>query len=290
MVDYYATLGVTKTATSEDIKKAWRKAARLLHPDASGSDASSQVFRKAREAYEILGDPAKRAIYDQTLERELKDQSSGHEEGARKRNLPWKREDALVFKNIVLKGSMILFNSNTLIEYLVTIPQPLAKRVLDRVGELLSAGILRGQPFTNDSILIHVDPVWYEAAKINHKWMPWVEDCWKQTEQTKENCKEPKASKKTSISQPTKSLNDGRFDGGDYLGILLFLSFGSPLTFFGCQTMLGRWTNPFFRLHVTLSHMLGLGTLLLGLFTLAVGVFYVLFRLGLFDEPNAKSA
>lgn len=290
MIDFYAILGITKNATKEDIKKAWRRAAHLNHPDASGSDASSQVFLKAREAYEILGDPSKRAIYDQKLKRELKAPATVGEEGAIRRDIPWKREDALVFSNIVLKGDMILFNSNTLIEYLVTIPQPLAQGVLERVGELLTAGILRGEQFTNDSILIFVDPFWYEAAKINHKRMPWVEDFWKQTEQTKENRIGPRAPQETSISRPTKSLNEVGFDGGDYLGILLFLSFGPPMAFFGWQTMMGRWTNPFFRLHVTLSHMLGPGTFLLGLFTFAVGVSYVLFRLGVFNGPKAKNA
>ena len=115
MIDLYAILGITKNATNEDIKKAWRKAAHLHHPDASGSDASSQVFLKAREAYEILGDPSKRAIYDQNLKRELKAPATVCEEVSIRRDMPWKREDALIFSNIVLKGDMILFNSNTLI-------------------------------------------------------------------------------------------------------------------------------------------------------------------------------
>lgn len=60
-MDYYTTLGVTKDATPEDIKKAYRKLALKQHPDTGGDEAS---FRMLNEAYETLSDPAKRAQYD----------------------------------------------------------------------------------------------------------------------------------------------------------------------------------------------------------------------------------
>ncbi len=63
--DYYAILGVSKTATQVEIKKAYRKKAIEFHPDKNPGDAKAEEqFKKAAEAYEILGDPDKRAKYD----------------------------------------------------------------------------------------------------------------------------------------------------------------------------------------------------------------------------------
>lgn len=61
MIDHYATLGVTRTATAEDIKRAFRKLASLHHPDKGGNTTE---FQKIQAAYAILSDPNKRAAYD----------------------------------------------------------------------------------------------------------------------------------------------------------------------------------------------------------------------------------
>jgi DnaJ-class molecular chaperone len=64
--DYYSTLGVAKTATEKDIKQAFRKMARKFHPDVNPGDASAESkFKEINEAYEVLGDPAKRRKYDE---------------------------------------------------------------------------------------------------------------------------------------------------------------------------------------------------------------------------------
>ncbi len=66
--DYYETLGVTKNASEDDIKKAYRKLAMKHHPDRNqGDDAkkSEEKFKEAKEAYEMLSDGQKRAAYDQ---------------------------------------------------------------------------------------------------------------------------------------------------------------------------------------------------------------------------------
>src|SRR5438045_1171185 len=64
--DYYATLGVAKTATEKEIKQAFRKLARKLHPDVNPGDKSAEgKFKEINEAYEVLGDPEKRRKYDE---------------------------------------------------------------------------------------------------------------------------------------------------------------------------------------------------------------------------------
>jgi molecular chaperone DnaJ len=64
--DYYAALGVAKDAAAADIKKAYRKLARELHPDKNAGDAKAEArFKEVSEAYAVLSDPQKRAEYDE---------------------------------------------------------------------------------------------------------------------------------------------------------------------------------------------------------------------------------
>ena len=64
--DYYATLGVSKTATDKELKQAFRKLARKFHPDVNPGDKTAEArFKEINEAYEVLGDPAKRKKYDE---------------------------------------------------------------------------------------------------------------------------------------------------------------------------------------------------------------------------------
>ena len=64
--DYYSTLGVAKTASEKEIKQAFRKLARKHHPDVNPGDKSAEAkFKEVNEAYEVLGDPAKRKKYDE---------------------------------------------------------------------------------------------------------------------------------------------------------------------------------------------------------------------------------
>ncbi len=65
-IDYYKVLGIDKSATANDIKKAYRKLARKLHPDLNPNDkAAQEKFQKINEANEVLSDPEKRKKYDQ---------------------------------------------------------------------------------------------------------------------------------------------------------------------------------------------------------------------------------
>lgn len=64
--DYYAVLGVSREASAEDIKKAFRRLARKYHPDLNPGDQQAEArFKEINEAHEVLGDPEKRRRYDQ---------------------------------------------------------------------------------------------------------------------------------------------------------------------------------------------------------------------------------
>ena len=63
--DYYETLGVTRGADADEVKRAYRKLARKYHPDVSKEKNAEDKFKEVQEAYEVLRDTEKRAAYDQ---------------------------------------------------------------------------------------------------------------------------------------------------------------------------------------------------------------------------------
>ena len=62
--DYYKILGVSRNASKDDIKQAYRKLARKYHPDVSKAADAEARFKEVNEAHEVLKDPEKRATYD----------------------------------------------------------------------------------------------------------------------------------------------------------------------------------------------------------------------------------
>ncbi len=67
MKDYYKILGVSRSASSDEIKKAYRSLAMRHHPDRNDHPTSQARFNAISKAYEVLSDPKKRADYNQTL-------------------------------------------------------------------------------------------------------------------------------------------------------------------------------------------------------------------------------
>ena len=62
--DYYEVLGVSRDASAEEIRRAYRRLARKYHPDVNREEGAEERFKEINEAYEVLGDEERRAAYD----------------------------------------------------------------------------------------------------------------------------------------------------------------------------------------------------------------------------------
>lgn len=80
--DYYKILGLTKSASEDELKKAYRKLALKYHPDKNKEPGAEEKFKEVAEAYEILSDPKKKEIYDKYGEEGLKAGAGGGQGGS----------------------------------------------------------------------------------------------------------------------------------------------------------------------------------------------------------------
>ena len=185
MIDHYATLGVSTIATGEEIRKAWRRAAQRFHPDATHNPTTSALFLKAKEAYEILSDPTRRAAYDKTLEAERRKQRMGTPEAYTIKDLPWIREDSLILTYVKDDGQRMILNTPALHLYLNTIPRPIRLSVLNRLSELVDSRYIYGVMVSDDMFVVMAQRSWVEAGKIHSLHTPWNEGFWEPNYQEK---------------------------------------------------------------------------------------------------------
>jgi curved DNA-binding protein CbpA len=94
MLDYYAILEVSSSATTTEIKKSYRRLARLHHPDLN-QDALDTHIKRLNEAYEVLCDPKKRAAYD--IQRREKQQRAQAQATYQHRHQQVKREPEMTW-------------------------------------------------------------------------------------------------------------------------------------------------------------------------------------------------
>jgi len=90
-MNYYQILGIEQSATEGDIKRAFRRLANKYHPDKNADPQAEEIFKGINEAYDVLGDPSKRVLYDGTLANPfdpIPEQTPKHRDPAYRPNRP----------------------------------------------------------------------------------------------------------------------------------------------------------------------------------------------------------
>ncbi|CAM9712583.1 unnamed protein product, partial [Discosporangium mesarthrocarpum] len=125
--DHYSALGVSKTATVDEIKAAYRKIARETHPDVSDDAATREVFEAAAKAYRVLLDPGKRSTYDQGIA------MSSFVDSIKSGAFDWRAATGLVAGNLGAMASSV-----------GAAAQPLAKDLAETVGRSVVTATVQG--------------------------------------------------------------------------------------------------------------------------------------------------
>jgi curved DNA-binding protein CbpA len=135
--DFYAILGVSKTATSSQIQKAYRKRAVITHPDKTGGDR--RAFDKVSEAYDVLSDDTKRSIYDRFGKKGLQQHQTG--------GFPSSRSAEDIFRHFFGQHAHVPRNRTVRYQLEVT---------LEDLYQGLTRSILVEQPNGRKKIQVHV--------------------------------------------------------------------------------------------------------------------------------------
>ncbi len=180
MTDYYALLGVARTASGEEIRRAWKKMARRYHPDVSDHPEATREFLLRKTAYDVLSDPKKRARHDR--EHDKAETEASRSDRTQEKGSSWTRVDSLIFSWVVVgENGWPFLDRKGLAGYVRNAPPSVNQLVRERCYNLVEKGILTahadgGNPF-------RMAREWVEAGKALSKYYPWVE-FWKKPEET----------------------------------------------------------------------------------------------------------
>ena len=106
--DYYEVLGVSKNATDEEIKRAFRKLAKEYHPDINKEAGAEAKFKEIGEAYAVLSDPEKRRQYDQFGHAAFQNGGAGGAGFSGFNGMDIDLDDILIIKKVKIKFGLFL--------------------------------------------------------------------------------------------------------------------------------------------------------------------------------------
>lgn len=166
MVNYYETLKVSPKATGPEIKSAYRRLARKLHPDKNnGSEQTARAFAQIAEAYEILGNPKERALYDRRLLVTSFNGSANGESVFASSNAHARRWRQMVYEH----------RYNEIIDRMIADERresmALQKAIFPMVGLFVSTlvvAIFKPQIFTNSAVIVKIVLVSLFVAGVIH--------------------------------------------------------------------------------------------------------------------------